>query len=127
MVLVFRFLLVIAIIILIYSAFKYLFNPKRKLELAHEKKQFFFLDDKGNVRKNFLLTHKGVLFEGEKQLGTTPNSFEIVSIIIWPKNTEKLHGLERQDFHFMEQEINSFYPNASIQWKSPVKEFLEER
>ena len=75
-----RFLLFALIIFLIYSAIKYLLNPKRKLELAHEQKQFYFLDYKNDVRKNFHLTYKGVLFEGEKYLGTTENAFEVVSV-----------------------------------------------
>ncbi|MBU8905129.1 sigma-w pathway protein ysdB [Desertibacillus haloalkaliphilus] len=125
MVILFRILLLIAIIVLVYSAIKYLVNPKRKLELAHEKKQFFFHDDKKNVRKNFLITYKGVLFEGEKYLGTTENAFEVVSIYVWAKHPDKLQGLDRQDFYFIEKEIFIQYPNATIEWKSPIKEFLK--
>ncbi|WP_026671570.1 hypothetical protein [Alkalihalobacterium bogoriense] len=124
MVILFRLFIVVAVIILMYSVIKYFVDPKRKLELAHEKKQFYFHDDKTNVRKNFLLTYKGVLFEGEKYLGTTEMAFEIVSIVIWPKQSERLQGLDREDFHVIEQEIYIHYPNATIEWKSPVKEFL---
>ncbi|MGO4888661.1 sigma-w pathway protein ysdB [Anaerobacillus sp. MEB173] len=124
-VILFRLLLIIAIIILVYCTIKYLVNPKRKLELAHEKKQFYFHDEKDNVRKNFLITYKGVLFEGEKYLGTTENAFEVVSIYIWPKNQTKLQGFDREDFYFIEREILIYYPNATIEWKSPVKEFLK--
>ena len=63
---------------------KFILNPKRKLELAHEQKRYYYLDDPNNVRKNFLLTYKGVLFEGEKYLGTTEDSFDVISIFIWP-------------------------------------------
>ncbi|WP_078555440.1 sigma-w pathway protein ysdB [Bacillus alkalicellulosilyticus] len=124
MVLLFRLLIVIATIVLIYSVIKYFLNPKRKLELAHQNGQFYFHDEKSNVRKNFLLTYKGVLFEGEKYLGTTDMAFEIVSIVIWPKHTERLQGLDREDFAVIEKEIIIHYPNAKIEWKSPVKEFL---
>src|SRR5690554_1286891 len=79
-----RFLIFALIIFLIYSLIKYVINPKRKLELAHEQKKFYVFDHKNDVRKNFLLTYKGVLFEGEKYLGTTDDAFEVVNIFIWP-------------------------------------------
>jgi cbb3-type cytochrome oxidase subunit 3 len=123
-VLLFRLLLLIAIVLIVYSAIKYVFHPRRKLEQAHEKRQFFFLDDEKNVRKNFLLTYKGVMFEGEKYLGTTEQSFEIVSIYIWARDTERLKGLHREDFIFIEEDIRLRYPSAKIEWKSPIKEFL---
>ncbi|MBM7605681.1 cbb3-type cytochrome oxidase subunit 3 [Metabacillus crassostreae] len=122
-----RLLLIIFILFLIYSGFKYLFNPKRKLELAHEQKQFHFLDDKENVRKNFLLTYKGVLFEGEKYLGTTTHSFEVVSIFIWAKATSSLQGLTLEDFSYVEEQIKKRYPHAKIDWKSPIKELLVKK
>ena len=78
-----RLLALVLLVLLIYSGIRYLLHPKRKLELAHEKKRFYFLDDPNNVRKNFLLTYKGVLFEGEKYLGTTTDSFDVVSIFVF--------------------------------------------
>ncbi|MFC5712731.1 sigma-w pathway protein ysdB [Thalassorhabdus alkalitolerans] len=126
MALLFRAIIIIAIIILIYALIKYIFNPKRKLELAHEKRDFYFLDDKQNVRKNFSLTYKGVMFEGEKFLGTTEEAFEVISVSMWPKNIDRLKGLDRKDFEFIEREILSEYPHASVEWKSPVKEFLRK-
>lgn len=121
-----RFLLFALIIFLIYTAVKYILNPKRKLELAHEQKRYYFLDDPNNVRKNFLITYKGVLFEGEKYLGTTADAFEIISIFVWPRNTNSLNGLVRDDFLFIERKIQSAYPNAKIDWKSPIKEFMQK-
>lgn len=121
-----RMLLIALILFLIYSAFKFVLNPKRKLELAHEQKQFFLLDDMKNVRKNFLLTYKGVLFEGEKYLGTTENTFEVVSIFIWPHKTSALNGLSKDDFRSIEAELAVFYPHAKIDWKSPIHEFLKK-
>jgi hypothetical protein len=119
-----RLFIIAAIIFLIYSFIKYLLNPKRKLELAHEQKKFFFLDDKENVHKNFLLTHKGVLFEGEKYLGTTETSFEVISVFIWTSTQNKLRGFTKEDFQFIESKIKEAYPYAKIDWKSPIKEFL---
>lgn len=123
-VLLLRILLIALILFLVYTGFKYLFNPKRKLELANEQKQFYLLDDKVNVRKNFLLTYRGVLFEGEKYLGTTTNAFEVVSIFIWAKSTSKLQGLTLADFSHIEDQIKKHYPYAKIDWKSPIKELL---
>lgn len=126
-VLLLRLLLIALIFFLVYAMFKYLFNPKRKLELAHEKKQFYILDDKGNVRKNFSLTYKGVLFEGEKYLGTTSNAFEVVSIFIWANSSSRLQGLTLDDFSYIEAEVKKRYPYAKIDWKSPIKELLNKK
>lgn len=120
-----RILLFALIIFLIYSAIKYLLNPKRKLELAHEQKRFFFLDHKNNIRRNFFITYKGVLFEGEKYLGTTENAFEVVNIFIWPHKVDALNGLVREDFEFIEKKVLESYPNAVIDWKSPIHEFMK--
>ncbi|HZH61556.1 MAG TPA: sigma-w pathway protein ysdB [Metabacillus sp.] len=119
-----RLLLIVLIVFLLYTGFKYLFNPKRKLELALEQKQFYFLDDKENVRKNFLLTYKGALFEGEKYLGTTTNSFEVVSIFIWSKSTNELQGLTLEDFEYIQKQVKLRYPHSKIDWKSPIKELI---
>jgi len=125
-IIVLRLLLFVLFIFLIYTLIQYLLSPKRKLELAHNQKKFFFLDDRENVRKNFFITYKGVLFEGEKYLGTTKDSFEVISILIWTKTPDNLKGLSKGDFEYIEQKIKSSYPYAKIEWKSPVKEFLQE-
>jgi hypothetical protein len=121
-----RTLLLAVILFLIYYLIKYIINPKRKLELAHEQKSYYFFDDKANVRKNFLLTYKGVLFEGEKYLGATHTSFEVVSIFIFPKDSGKLMGLTREDFQLIEKKVQDQYPNAKIDWKSPIKDLLNK-
>ncbi|KGP71374.1 hypothetical protein [Pontibacillus yanchengensis] len=123
-IILFRLLIFAAIIVLIYTAYKYLMNPKRKLELAQEKKQFYFYDDPDNVKKNFLITYKGVIFEGEKYLGTTENSFEVVSISVWTKYPNYLKGFEREDLYFIEEEILIHYPYAKIEWKNPIDQLL---
>ena len=120
-----RLILFLIILFLLYTAIKYMLSPRRKLELAHKQGKFYFFDDPKNIRKNFLLTYQGVLFEGEKYLGTTERAFEVVSIFIWPKKTDDLHGLKREDFLAIEEAENKQYPAALIDWKSPVKEFLE--
>ncbi|KAB8138175.1 sigma-w pathway protein ysdB [Gracilibacillus oryzae] len=119
-VLLFRLLVLIAIIVLIYTAYKYLINPKRKLEVAQEKKEFFFLDYNDNIKKNFFITYNGFLFEGEKYLGTTEEAFEVTHIVMHTHNPERLKGFERQDLYFLEKEILIRYPHAEIDWKHPI-------
>lgn len=126
MILILRFLLVTLILFLIYRIIKFFLNPKRKLELACEQKRFYYLDDPTNVRMNFLLTYKGVLFEGEKYLGSTDDTFDVVSIFIWPHRETTLKGLVYGDFQFMEHKINERYPHAVLNWKSPLKEFMQK-
>jgi hypothetical protein len=122
----FRVILFALIIYVIYFLIKYIINPKRKLELAQEHKQYYFYDDSSNVRKNFLLTYKGVLFEGEKYLGTTNNAFDVVSIFIFPRNVSALKGLSKEDFLFIEKKVQEQYRSAKIDWKSPIKELLKK-
>ncbi|GAE30144.1 hypothetical protein [Halalkalibacter hemicellulosilyticus] len=125
MVFLVRFLILAALIILAYTAIKYLFHPRRKLEQAHEKKQYYFYDDEKDVRKNFFITYKGVMFEGEKYLGTTDDAFDIITIYVWVKQPEKLAGLKKEDFQFIAEDIYLRYPSAKLEWKSPIKEFLK--
>ncbi|WP_010678369.1 hypothetical protein [Bacillus timonensis] len=124
-VLLIRFVLLLLIIFLLYRIFKYILNPKRKLELAQEKQEFYLLDDQANVHKNCFITYKGVLFEGEKYLGSTKKAFEVVSIFIWAKK-DNLKGLTYTDFQYIERRIKENYPHAKIDWKSPIKELIKE-
>jgi hypothetical protein len=122
-----RILIFFLIIYLLYRAFKYIVNPKRKLELAMEQKKFYFLDDQENVRKNFLVTYKGILFQGEKYLGTTDQAFDVISIFVWVENSSSLKGISFEDLKYVETEILERYPNAAIDWKSPLKEFINKK
>jgi hypothetical protein len=126
MMILIRLLLFALILFLLYRMIKFILNPKRKLELAHEQKRYYFLDDPNNVRKNFLITYKGVLIEGEKYLGTTDNTFDVVSIFLWPHSVSSLMGFIREDILFIERKILDAYPNAKLDWKSPVKEFMQK-
>ncbi|WP_456273802.1 sigma-w pathway protein ysdB [Bacillus sp. AK031] len=127
MLILIRIMVFILIIYLLYRAFKYIVNPKRKLELAKDQKKFYFYDDQDNVRKNFLVTYKGVLFQGEKYLGTTEKAFEVVSIFVWVENANSLKGISYEDIKYVETEIMERYPNATIDWKSPLKEFMNKK
>jgi hypothetical protein len=119
-----RLLLLLAIVAFIIWWFQYIFNPKRKLETSLEKRKTFFLDDSHNVRRNFLLTYKGVLFEGEKYLGNTENKFTVTQISIWPRQPERLQGLTKDDFFEIAEIITESYPDAEIEWGTPIREFL---
>ncbi|WP_112182744.1 MULTISPECIES: sigma-w pathway protein ysdB [Paraliobacillus] len=120
----FRFLIVVALVFLFYTLYQYINNPKRKLEVARNKKTFYFLDESSNIKKNFLITYKGILFEGEKYLGTTENSFDVINISVSTCNPDELKGLERNDLYFLEEEILIHYPYASIEWKHPIDNLL---
>ncbi|MBH0230104.1 sigma-w pathway protein ysdB [Halobacillus yeomjeoni] len=123
-IILFRLLLIAAVIFIIYTAYKFIVNPNRKLELAREKKEFYFHDNKEDTKENFFITYKGVDFEGEKYLGTTDDSFEVVNISVSAINPEKLRGIEREDLYFLEKEILIRYPHASIDWKYPVNRLI---
>lgn len=126
MILLIRIILFSLIIYLIYKIVQFILSPKRKLESAHENQKFFFYDVPNNIRKNFMITYNGVMFEGEKYLGTTDKAFDVVSIFVWPKNPDLLQGITYDDFMMLEKEINLRYPNAEIDWKSPIKEFMNK-
>ncbi|MFC4409827.1 hypothetical protein ACFOZY_05170 [Chungangia koreensis] len=119
-----RLIILAFIVYLFYLGIKYLTNPKRKLDDAYERGQYYFYDDVKNVRKNFFISYKGALFEGEKYLGTTEDAFEVVSIFVWVKDEAKLQGFTKEDFLFLEKEIKMNYPDAQINWKNPIENLM---
>ncbi|RUL56398.1 MULTISPECIES: sigma-w pathway protein ysdB [Lysinibacillus] len=123
--LLFRFLIIALIIYIFYKGVRYLTDPKRKLDEAYENGQYYFYDDVKNVRKNFFISYKGALFEGEKYLGTTEHAFEVVSIFVWVHDTMKLQGLTKEDFLYLEKEIQMSYPKAKINWKNPIEQLMK--
>ncbi|MEK3954224.1 hypothetical protein SAMN05421670_2183 [Psychrobacillus psychrotolerans] len=121
-----RLFILALIIYVFYKILRYLFDPMRKLDEAYEKEQYYFYDEVKNVRKNFFITYKGALFEGEKYLGTTDQAFEVVSIFIWTKDPAKLQGLTKDDLRFLQNEIKMNYPDAKINWKSPIEQLMQD-
>lgn len=120
-------LAVIALIIYVfYKAIRYITDPKRKLDEAYEKNQYYFYDDVKNVRKNFFISYKGALFEGEKYLGTTEDAFEVVTIFVGARDAATLQGLTKKDFEYLQQEILTTYPNAKINWKQPIEQLMRD-
>ncbi|WP_042146301.1 hypothetical protein [Paucisalibacillus sp. EB02] len=123
-VIMFRVLIVAAIILLTYSIIQYFRNPQRLLENAKQTKGFYYLDEQGNSKKNIRFVYKGCQFEGEKYVGTTESSFEIVDIYVTVVNPLELQGLTREDLYFLEQELLIHYPHATINWKHPINKLL---
>ncbi len=118
-------LAVIALIIYVfYKAIRYITDPKRKLDEAYEKGQYYFYDDVKNVRKNFFISYKGALFEGEKYLGTTEDAFEVVTIFVGARDAATLQGFTKRDFEYLQQEILLNYPSAKINWKQPIEKLM---
>lgn len=109
---------------IIYWIAGIIFSGPRKLAAAKNQKRFFLLDDKSNPRKNFLLTYKGAVFEGEKYLGITGDSFSVISISLYPKDADKLNGMTHEDFLFIQSELAKSYPHSSIEWSGSAKEHL---
>ena len=127
MALLFRIVVIALIIYIVYKGVRYLTDPKRRLDEAHERGEYYFYDDVKNVRKNFFISYKGALFEGEKYLGTTENAFEVVSIFVFVHDSMKLQGFTKEDFLYLEKEILMNYPNATISWKNPIEQLMKEQ
>jgi hypothetical protein len=121
-----RVVLLLMIFFILYLVIRTIFTPNRKIETARKHKRFLLLDN-DDVVKNFQVTYNGALFTGEKYLGTTHNSIDVVSITIWPQSTTSLKGLSKDDFYFIEKKILEKYPVAKINWKSPIHEFLQQK
>jgi hypothetical protein len=99
-------------------------TPNRKFKHAVKQKRYYIIDDKNNVRKNFLLTYKGVVLEGEKHIDSDINSFRVDSIYIWTHNSADLTKLDLPDYLFIEQKIHKQYPKAKINWNNPFFELM---
>ncbi|SIS51374.1 hypothetical protein SAMN05421687_10767 [Salimicrobium flavidum] len=124
MVILFRILLLAAILFLVYTMIKIAKDPRRQFTAAVENRSFFFQDNDENPKQNFFITYKGAVFEGEKYIGATEEAFEVVSIIVSAKEPNTLTGIDREDLYFLEKEILIRYPYASIEWKHPMKTLL---
>ncbi|WP_087971865.1 sigma-w pathway protein ysdB [Oceanobacillus rekensis] len=123
-VILFRILILIALVLLVYTWIQYLRNPERRLQIAKESNEFFIINDTSNSKKNLRFVYKGCFFEGEKYLGTTEESFEVVDIHITVHSPLELRGITRDDLYFLENEILLQYPYAKITWKHPINELI---
>lgn len=103
---------------------KTMLTPNRKFRQAVKQKYFYMIDDKKNVRKNFLITYKGAVLEGAKYLGTNKNPHTVVSIYIWIRDPDGMEDMGREDFFFIEKKILKLYPRAAINWNNPFYELM---
>lgn len=124
LIILFRIFILIAIVILLYTSYQYYLNPQRKMQKAKKNKEFFFLDDPSDSKINLQFVYKGWLFEGEKYLGTTDYSFDVLNIHIFVHDKTELLGLTTQDLDVLEGKINVYYPHATIHWKHPINQLL---
>lgn len=124
LVLLFRILILIAIILLVYTWIEYLRSPERKMRIAKELKSFYFLDEPNNSKKNLQFVYKGCVFEGEKYLGIAEDSFEVLNIHVTVRDSLELNGFTREDIYFMENELLLRYPHAKVEWKYPINKLL---
>ncbi|WP_342525139.1 sigma-w pathway protein ysdB [Chryseomicrobium sp. FSL W7-1435] len=122
---IFRLVLLVVLGYALYRLIRYLVDPQRKLDDALQSESYYFYDDSKNARKNFLISYQGAKFEGEKYLGTTEDAFDVVSIFVWAHDTTKLQGMTREDFLFLEKEIQMSYPHAVISWKNPIEQLMK--
>ena len=74
-----RLVLLFLLAFILFVTIKFLLTPTRKLEAARKHKRFLLLDHE-EVIKNFQLTYNGAVFTGEKYLGATKNTIDVVSI-----------------------------------------------
>ncbi|MFC4022582.1 sigma-w pathway protein ysdB [Oceanobacillus longus] len=123
-IILFRILILIALVFLVYTWIQYLRKPERRLQIAKESNEFFLLNDNNNNKKNLQLVYKGCLFEGEKYLGTTEESFEVVDIHVTVRDSIELRGFTRDDLYFLEKEILLLYPYAKVTWKHPINQLI---
>lgn len=102
-------------LVLLYITIKYINKPIRKLKAAQKRKAFYMLDDTAVIRRNFFITYKGFLFEGEKY----PNDHsEVESIFIWQHNHTEREIPGQAEILAIEKIISRHYPATRIDWKN---------
>ena len=121
-----RLVLLFLIIFIIFATIRYFLKPSRKLEAARKHKRFLLIDN-NEVVKNLRLTYNGAVFTGEKYVGASNNTIDVVSITLWPDQPTSIKGMAKEDFYFIEEKIHEKYPVAQINWRSPIHEFLHQK
>jgi hypothetical protein len=116
----------LAVAALIYSLYNYMISPRRKLESAWRRNDFYFLDEPNDTSGKLFITYRGILFEGTKSLGTTEQKFTVTLIKMKAEDKNELPGLTRDDFYRIEYHIQTAYPEAEITWEHPVQAFLKD-
>lgn len=126
-IILFRILISIAMIIILYTAYQYYRNPQRLLLKAKKRNEFYYVDEIKNSKKNIQFVYKGCLFQGEKYLGITDNSFDVVNIHVTVQEPLELKGFTVEDFLFLEKEILKHYPHATLEWKHPINQIFPKK
>lgn len=124
LVLFLRFLILLAIILLVYTWIEYLRSSDRKIRIAKDLNQFYLDDEPKNSKKNLRFVYKGCTFVGEKYVGIAEDSFEIMTIHVSVCHPIELNGITREDLYFLENELLIRYPYARIEWKHPISELV---
>lgn len=124
LVLLFRILILFAIILLVYTWISYLRSPERKMRIAKDLNQFYLTDEPNNSKKNLRFVYRGCTFEGEKYVGIAEDSFEVTNIHVSVCNPMDLKGITREDLYFLENELLIRYPYAKVEWKHPIDQLL---
>lgn len=125
-IILFRVLIILALFFIFFATVQYIRSPQRKIQKAKEMYSFYFLDEPEDNKKNLQFTYKGCLFEGEKYLGTTETAFEVVNIDVTVRRPIELRGITKTDLAFLEEEILSKYPYATVNWKHPINQLIEQ-
>lgn len=121
MALILKIAIIFTIFYFLYKGAKRFLHPARKLQSSRKHKQFFLLDEKHNARKNFTLTYKGLLFEGEKYSRNEEDSEAICSIFISADSPANTDSLTQADLLYMEEQIKQHYPEAEVEWEEPLQ------
>ncbi|MFS0780643.1 sigma-w pathway protein ysdB [Bacillus sp. 1P06AnD] len=116
MVLLMSLIFTLLLILFLYCSVGYIMSPARRLNKAKRQRRFYLLDDFSNPMKNFLLTYKGFLMEGEKYADRL-ESGNVVTIHIWHCQQKAVNKLTDSDIRYIEDSLNSHYPEAEIEWK----------
>ncbi|MEC1262843.1 sigma-w pathway protein ysdB [Bacillus swezeyi] len=128
LVIILRLALLALLIYVVYKAVLFLGSPKRRLKSAQAKEHFYFLDEQKNTRKNFKLTFKGVLFEGEKHIPAKDHPLFIHTIFVWTDSSEeKLGTFTEADFNELEERIKQRYPDCKIDWDSSIQKWKNKK
>lgn len=121
MALILQIAIIFTIFYFLYKGVKRFLHPARKLRSSQKHKQFFLLDEKHNARKNFTLTYKGFLFEGEKYLRDGEDTESVNSILISAVSPADAESLTQADLFYIEEQVKQHYPEAEVEWEEPLQ------
>ena len=122
MALILKMAIMITIIFFLYSGIKRFLSPRHKLYSFQKHQQFYLLDERHNAHKNFTLTYRGLLFEGEKYLQDKNDPESVSSILISTSSSAEADYLTRDDLLYIEEQVKLHYPEAEIEWEESLQD-----